>query len=90
VRVHSNRRIAQLATAVVDFPGTSQQQGNSPAGAQPVLVQLKLDRAFVETIDRWRKARPDLLPRTRAICELAMLGLAGELIGKPAKRRRRK
>jgi hypothetical protein len=57
---------------------------------RPVLVQLKLDRDFVNAIDNWRKSRSAPLPRTQAIVELASIGLADQALSsaKPKRKRR--
>jgi hypothetical protein len=65
-----------MTDAIVDFAGTS----NSPGNCRPILVQLKLGREFVNAIDAWRRSRPAVLPRTRAIVELASIGLADQAL----------
>jgi hypothetical protein len=83
--------IVLMTDAILDFPGTSPPQGNSP-GYSRTLVQLKLDPAFVQAIDNWRGERGNWragrpLPRTVTIIELASIGLADRAL-RAAKRRR--
>jgi hypothetical protein len=71
-----------MANAILDFPAIVRTM------VRPVLVQLKLNREFVNAIEAWRQLHSPLLPRTVALVRLASLGLAGEALSKARRRRR--
>jgi hypothetical protein len=73
-----------MSNAVLDFSGTSQQPDNSPNNSR-----LGSTEAWPRVRERDRHLAP--VPRTRAIVELAAIGLADQAVSaaKAAKRRHR-
>ncbi|QIG80113.1 ribbon-helix-helix protein, CopG family [Stakelama tenebrarum] len=48
------------------------------AGNLDQLVQIRCDKAFIETLDEWRRLQPDLPSRAEAIRRLVRKGLDSE------------
>jgi hypothetical protein len=75
-----------MAAPVLDLPAVSASEV-TPARKQLVVW---IGAEFCAALDRWRANQPDAPSRVEAFRRLAMLGLAGELLGGSKATRRKR